>query len=72
MTDKTKKKTYRLPCSWEMYGYLVIEAENLQEAIDIADSPEQGLPEDGNYVDGSFKVDAEMIEAEYPNEDFHI
>ena len=49
---------YRIPCEWKQYGYLDIEAESLQEAVDIANHPEQPLPHEQNssYVEGSFIV----------------
>ena len=47
-----------IPCSWEMYGKIEIEANTLQEAIEKAN--EAPLPE-GNYVDSSFEVDTEVL-----------
>lgn len=55
-------KTFTIPCSWEVYGYLEIDAETLQEALDLAEDDSTGLPRASNYVDGSFKVDAEVAE----------
>ena len=48
---------YRIPCIWEMYGFIVVDADSLEEAITQADHPETALPKDGTYVEGSFEVD---------------
>lgn len=59
-------KTYRIPCSWEMYGYAEVHATSLKEAIDQA---ENHLPlPNGNYVNDSFSADREVLEEEYPEE----
>lgn len=51
-------KTYKIPVVWQMYGYVEVEAESLDEAIQKAqDAP---LP-DGSYVEGSFEVDGDGI-----------
>lgn len=59
-------KTYRIPCSWSMGGTLLIDAESLEQAKEIAlnDSP---LPQDGAYLEDSFQIDEELLE-EYNNE----
>ena len=56
-------KKFKIPVSWEMCGCLEIEAETLQEAVNLAieKMDEFPLPE-GNYIDSSFKVDAEDAE----------
>jgi len=60
MTEK-KLKTFRVPCSWEVYGEYVCEAESWDDAIDQA---EQGdLPEKPEYVSASFEVNHDIIEA---------
>lgn len=58
-------KTYKVPCTWEMFGVLEIEAASIEEAkrIAIEDSP---LPDDEEYVDGSLTVDDDMLK--YYNE----
>ena len=54
------KKFFIIPCSWEMYGKLEIEAESLEEAIDIArfDSP---LPDPASYIEDSFQIDHDVL-----------
>ena len=47
-------KTYKIPVVWQMYGYVEVEAESMVEATLVAmDAP---LPDNGDYVDGSFEV----------------
>jgi len=48
-------KTYKVPVVWQMYGYVDVVADSLDEAVLIAeDGP---LPTDASYVEGSFEVD---------------
>lgn len=54
---------YKIPCSWQMYGMMEIEADSLEEAVEIANSDEQNLPE-GSYVEASFEVDEEILDFE--------
>ena len=57
------KKWYKVPVSWQMYGYMDIEAEGWDEALEIAEDDGTSLP-DGDYVDGSFEVDHDVLEWE--------
>jgi len=51
-------KTYTVDCSWEMYGHIEIEANSLEEAIQIAESEQTKLSDvTADYVSGSFVVD---------------
>ena len=69
MDQKTsgKKKVFRIPASWEMYGFAEIEASSEQEAIDIANTaffnhqPTFDMF-DGHYVDESFQIDYNVLE----------
>ena len=56
------KKTYRVPCSWEVYGITVVEAESWDEAISAAE--ESPLPIDNSYIEDSFRIDEAMVEYE--------
>lgn len=59
-------KTFKIPVYWQMHSIMTIEAETLVEAIEQAmDAP---LPEDGEYLDGSFEVDEERLASDYPDE----
>ena len=61
-------KKYIVPCSWQMYGHSHIEAESWDEAIEIAEDDGTSLPSDGDYVDGSFEIDYDIIEFEKEEE----
>jgi hypothetical protein len=53
---------FKVAVSWSVFGEMNIEAETLEDAIRIAqDDTQIPLPE-GEYIDGSFNVDAEMSE----------
>ena len=54
-------KLFKIPVFWQMYGYMDIEAETLEEATQEAYSCARPLP-DGDYVDGSFDVDEDVVE----------
>lgn len=56
-------KEYRIPCVWMMYGYETVQANSLEEAIEIAENA-FGLP-NGEYIDGSFEIDMDGIEEMY-------
>ncbi|MBQ2389281.1 MAG: hypothetical protein II305_04420 [Clostridia bacterium] len=52
-------KTWIIPVSWEMCGKVKIQANSLDEAIEIAENDSSiGLPE-GDYVDASWKAEVE-------------
>ena len=58
------KKTYRIPCSWEVETIMKVEAESWDEAISRAGNDLLPLPTDSSYVCSSFKIDQEMLEHE--------
>lgn len=61
MKEKSPKQSYyRVPCSWESYGIMYVEADSAEEAKDKAIN-EEPLP-DAEYVDGSFVVDEQLFE----------
>ena len=53
---------YRVPCFWQVGGYLEIEAEDEVEASELAHDAEQSLPDETFYVEGSFDVEYEQIQ----------
>jgi len=55
-----KTKTFRIPVSYEMYGYVEVEAVDLDEAVVQAE--EAPLPTDSSYIEGSFRVDYEALD----------
>jgi len=48
-------KTYQIPVCWQMIAVVNVEAESLNEAMQIAQESE--LPA-GDYLDDSYEVDA--------------
>ena len=58
------KKSYRVPCSWEMYGHIHVAAESWDEAIEKALADEMPLPshQESAYVLASFEIDREAVE----------
>ena len=52
---------YKIPVSWEVFDVVQIEAETIEEAIDIFDKTldDIELPRNPGYIDGSFKRDDE-------------
>lgn len=52
------EKTYRVPVVYEMYGSIDVEADSAEEAYDkVKAHPENfNLPDEGFYVDDSFRV----------------
>ena len=57
-------KTWKIPVTWEACGFVEIEAKTLEEAIEIARDDEEviPLPEESDYVDGSWRVTEEDVE----------
>ena len=55
-------KYYEIPCTWEVYGTVEIEADRLEEAIELAERDDSPMPDDSDYVDGSFQVDRDIAE----------
>jgi hypothetical protein len=50
---------FKIAVEWVMTTDVVIEAETLEDAIlKVEDMPE--LPDDGDYLDGSFEVNTEV------------
>ena len=61
------KKLYKIPCSWEMYTTLSVEAESLGDAKEIVDNMDLGTL-NGSYIENSFQFDEEILEESYPEE----
>lgn len=64
------KKTFKIPVSWQVCGEIEIEAETLEEAIEIFDKNEDegfgySLPTDNDYVEGSFERESVDFIQEY-------
>ena len=54
------KKTYKIPVIYEMAGDYEIEAESLEEAVNVA-LYEKPLPENAEYLSDSIFVDKEGV-----------
>lgn len=54
-------KTWKIPVVWQEMGTVVVEANTLEEAIEIArdDDGIIPIPDDGTFIDGSWEVDCE-------------
>jgi len=55
-------KQWIIPVSWEVCGTVTIEADTLESAMNEARYGDVPLPEDSEYVDGSFDVTIEDAE----------
>lgn len=60
---ETKKTMQRVAVTWEMCGYIDVEAESLKEAMDmVKENPDDfSLPVESDYVDGSFTLSTDDI-----------
>jgi len=56
-------RIYKLPVSWEVIATQEVEANSLEEAIMIAEETNLDLPENSEYLDGSYEVNRELIYA---------
>lgn len=55
--ERIMKKMYKIPVSWQMIGTLSVEAESIEEAIQMFDDAviDDDLPwDDAEYSDGSY------------------
>lgn len=50
---------YKVHLTWEVYGYVCVEAESRDAAIEYALGPDCPLPQ-GDYVDDSVRVDDQL------------
>lgn len=57
-----KKKKFRIMCYWTMGGSYCVDADSMDEAVEIASETTLPLPDNGSYVDGSFEIDRELSE----------
>jgi len=54
-------KTYKIPVTWREYGYVIIEAESKEDAIELAHDAD--LPSDtSEYLENSFEIDYDNIQ----------
>ena len=57
-------KTWRVPVTWSVCGFVSIDADTLEEAMDIARDDENvlPLPAESNYIDGSWELSQTDVE----------
>jgi len=58
--ESEKYRMYRVPCRWEMHGYVDIFAQNADDALKKALSDDFCLPQNGEYTSDSFVIDEEQ------------
>ena len=57
------KKTFRLPVTWDVCGFVNVEAESLEEAVqDFNENVDKYELPEPEYVDGSFRLTEDNIE----------
>lgn len=64
-------KTYQVPCSWQVYTWANVEADSFDDAVEKAQEDLKYSIIDsnnGDYVQGSFEMDYEIIEYEKKKE----
>lgn len=58
-------KIFKIPVTWEVCDWIEVEAETLEEAIEIFDAKENSsddyaLPTEPVYIDGSFRREEDI------------
>ena len=53
---------WKVACSWEVSAAAEVRASTLEEAIEISEQSEFPLPDEPDYIDGSFRIDPDMSE----------
>ena len=61
------KKVFLVPAHWEMYGVARVEANDVDEAILIAENECRLSDFNADYVTDSFSIDADVIEEKKNN-----
>ena len=51
-------KKWKIPVTWEVCGYVYVDADTLEKAMETARDDEGviPLPDDNDYVDGSWRL----------------
>ena len=59
-------KKWKIPVTWEVCGVIECEAPTLEEAMEYAEDKDGviSLPDESDYVDGSWRLSYEMDDAE--------
>ena len=56
-------KIYKIPVVWQMMGFHYVKADSLDDATDLVSDGMTPLPGDPSYLEGSFEVGYEGIDA---------
>lgn len=65
-------KEWKVKVYWTMGGEVTVKADTLQHAAEIAESDMGiGLPDNGEYLEGSWEVDWVSTEEELHNRNNH-
>jgi len=54
---------YTIPMTWEVFGTIEVEADSLEEALIKAELPQTEMPYNGDYIEGSLRLDDEAVES---------
>ena len=62
--DTEDKQTFYLPVTWEVCGFVEVEADTIEAAVDYfnINTDNIELPDDSTYVDSSFELSSDDIE----------
>lgn len=72
---QTNLKEFKIPVNWQLFGHVTVEAEDVESALEKALHREYirgekfGLPDNGEYIDGSFEIEEDMELIRYMNKD---
>lgn len=59
------KRTFKIPVSWQVEGYVEVEAESIEEALELVIKKENSdnpydLPDNGDYLENSFVIEKDL------------
>lgn len=52
----------KLPVTWSVAGWVEVEADSIDQAVEKFDPAEHNLPENPEYIDGSFELSYGEVE----------
>ena len=55
-------KEYTIPITWEVYDEIKVKATSMEAAVKIVEGDTFSLPTSPEYVDGSFRIDGDMLD----------
>ena len=64
-----KMKKFKIPVAWQMYGHVIVESDTLEHAAKTVETDMAiGLPDNGEYIEGSWEVDWDIVEDDVSKE----